>query len=278
MTGPDDALMDALMDDMARVARAEVLPRFQAVASDSARAKTAPDDLVTDADIAAERALGAALATRLPGVVAVGEEAVSLDPRLLERIAGAKLCAIIDPVDGTWNFAHGIPVFGMILALVSGGRTVAGLIHYPVTGDFVVARPGRGAWHRGADGARRRLSVAAPKEAGEASGFVSHSLLPADLRARVARGGAAFRTVLNWRCSAFEYRLLATGAVDFTLTASLMPWDHAAGALIHAEAGGHGALLDGSAYAPTRWNGHLLLAPDRACWEAYRTRLLDETG
>lgn len=270
----DDALLDALMEDMARVAKAEVLPRFQAIASDSARAKTAPDDLVTDADIAAEKALGAALAGRLPNVVLVGEEAVSADKTILDRIAEAELCAIIDPVDGTWNFAHGIPVFGMILAITAKGRTIAGLIHYPVTGDFVVARAGLGAWHVAADGTRRRLSVTPPATVAEATGFISMNLLPDTLRASIAVSGLHFRNVLNWRCSAFEYRLLATAAVNFTLTASLMPWDHAAGALIHTEAGGHSALIDGSPYSPTLHRGHLLLAPDEASWKAYHEALL----
>ncbi|WP_435164790.1 inositol monophosphatase family protein [Falsirhodobacter sp. 1013] len=276
MTEVDDALLDALMADMARVAKVEVLPRFQAIASDSARAKTAPDDLVTDADIAAEKALGTALVTRLPGIVLVGEEAVSADKTILDRIADADLCAIIDPVDGTWNFAHGIPVFGMILAITAKGRTIAGVIHYPVTGDFVVARAGHGAWHVAADGARQRLCVSVASSISEMTGFITMNVLPADLRAKIASNSLKFRNVLNWRCSAFEYRLLATGAVDFTMTASLMPWDHAAGALIHSEAGGYSAMLDGSPYVPSRRKGHLLLAPDVKSWSECRAGLCDE--
>lgn len=274
MTEVDDTLLDALMNDMAQVARDEVLPRFQSIISDSARAKTAPDDLVTDADIAAERALGDALSARLPGVVLVGEEAVSADKAILDRIADADLCAIIDPVDGTWNFAHGIPVFGMILAITVKGRTIAGLIHYPLTGDFVVARTGRGAWYVAADGTRQRLSVAPSAPIKEMTGFITQNMLPDDLRSRIVMNGLHFRNILNWRCSAFEYRLLATAAVDFTLTAGLMPWDHAAGALIHNEAGGYSAMIDGTPYTPRCHQGHLLLAPDVDAWSRCRDALL----
>ncbi len=274
MKAVDDSLLRALMADMARIAAAEVMPRFRALSSETARAKSAPDDLVTDADTAAEAALGQALTRRLPGVVLVGEEAASADPAMLSRLEGADLAAVIDPVDGTWNFAHGIPIFGMILALVAGGRTLAGLIHYPVTGDFILARPGQGAWHAGPDGALSRLHVAAPAPLAQMTGFLPLHMLPPQMKARVAPRLPQVRAALSWRCSAFEYRLLASGAASFCLSAGLMPWDHAAGALIHAEAGGHAALLDGTPYSPALHRGHLLLATDAETWAACRDLIL----
>ncbi|WP_313760425.1 inositol monophosphatase family protein, partial [Rhizobium sp.] len=77
------------------------------------------DGIVTDADIASERALSERLKARLSGITIVGEEAVSDDASILERLADAELAAVIDPVDGTWHFAHGTPMFGSILAIVS---------------------------------------------------------------------------------------------------------------------------------------------------------------
>lgn len=68
-------------------------------------------------------------------------------------------------------------------------------------------------------------------------------------------------------CSAYEYRALASGAMSFSLNAELKPWDHAAGVLIHHEAGGYGALLTDEAYRPAMTRGRLLLAPDAASWE-----------
>jgi fructose-1,6-bisphosphatase/inositol monophosphatase family enzyme len=262
----DDALLSSLMGVMAEVAAAEVLPRFRAVVSESARTKAGPDDLVTDADIGAEHALGVALARLLPGVVMVGEEAVSADPAVLERLSGDDLIAVVDPVDGTWNFAHGLPIFGMILALVQGGRTLAGVIHYPVTGDFIAARPGGGAWHIAADGARTRLSVAAAAPVAELSGFIAPRRM--DGAEHYALRSLQFRATQTLRCSAWEYRAICSGAMGFTLTEGLMPWDHAAGVLIHAEAGGHSALLDGTPYHPGLTAGHLLLAPDAATWDS----------
>ncbi|WP_105429786.1 inositol monophosphatase [Neorhizobium sp. T6_25] len=273
MTIISEAVLQSLMGDMRQAGEAEVLPRFLGVTADGIRAKTAPDDIVTDADLGAERRLSAALAGHFPDALIVGEEAVSADPTLLDRLADAELAAIIDPVDGTWNFAHGVPLFGMIVAIVSGGKTVAGLIHYPLTGDFLVARPGEGAWHVARDGARTRLGVAAAVPVGEMSGFVPLHMFSAEEQAAFAPRVLRFGRTTTWRCSAFEYRMVATGAMSFSLNADMSPWDHAAGELIHREAGGYSGLLSGEPYRPAMAKGRLLLAPDAASWEAIRGSL-----
>lgn len=270
-----DDLLKALMVDMRAVAKQEILPRFQAITSDTMRAKTAPDDVVTDADIGAEHALSRLLAQRLPGIVVVGEEAVSDDWSILDRIGAAELVAIIDPVDGTWNFAHGVPTFGSILAIVANGKTIAGIIHYPVTGDFLVARPGKGAWHVSPDGAMNRLSVAEPGPISEMHGFVPLHMFARELQAELAPRVLRFSRTTTWRCSAWEYRMLVTGTMSFCLNAGIMPWDHAAGVLIHAEAGGHAALVSGEPYRPTMTEGFLLTAPDRPSWEKVKKALFE---
>lgn len=270
---PSDDLLAGLMDDMRETAAAEIMPRFHAVMADTIRAKTAADDIVTDADIAAERRLGERLDRRFPGIAIVGEEAVSDDASILKRLAGADLAAVIDPVDGTWHFAHGTPMFGSILAIVSGGETVAGLIHYPVTGDFLVARPGAGAWHVTADGARTRLSVAKETPVSEMHGFIPLHMFEPDFREKLAPRLLRFLRTTTWRCSAWEYRMLATGAMSFCLNESLKPWDHAAGVLIHAEAGGYAATMTGEPYRPVMTSGHLLAAPGKTSWQEIRDAL-----
>lgn len=261
-----DELLDELMSIMREAAAGEILPRFRSVTSDSIRAKTAADDIVTDADIASERMISERLKARLPGITIIGEEAVSDDASILSKLADAELAAVIDPVDGTWHFAHGTPMFGSILAIVSGGKTIAGIIHYPVLGDFLVARPGQGAWHVAADGSRTRLSVAAPSPVSEMHGFIPLHMFEPGMRAELASRVLRFLRITTWRCSAWEYRMLATGAMSFCLNESLKPWDHAAGVLIHTEAGGYAAILTGEAYRPTMTEGYLLTAPSEKSW------------
>lgn len=276
MNTVSDELLDELMGIMREAAAGEILPRFRSVTSDTIRAKTVADDIVTDADIASERVISERLKARLPGITIIGEEAVSDDASVLANLADAELAAVIDPVDGTWHFAHGTPMFGSILAIVSGGETIAGIIHYPVLGDFLVARPGQGAWHVATDGARTRLSVAAPSPVNEMHGFVPLHMFEPDLRVKLAPRVLNFLRVTTWRCSAWEYRMLATGAMSFCLNESLKPWDHAAGVLIHAEAGGYAATTSGELYRPTLTEGHLLAAPDKSSWYASRAALCED--
>ncbi|MGE7368813.1 inositol monophosphatase family protein [Neorhizobium sp. NPDC001467] len=276
MNTVSDELLHELMGIVREAAAGEILPRFRSVTSDSIRAKTAADDIVTDADIASERVISERLKTRLPGITVIGEEAVSEDACILDTLDKADLAAVIDPVDGTWHFAHGTPMFGSILAIVSAGKTIAGIIHYPVLDDFLVARPGQGAWHVAADGARTRLSVAAPTPVNEMHGFIPLHMFGQDFRTELAPRVLKFLRVTTWRCSAWEYRMLATGAMSFCLNESLKPWDHAAGVLIHTEAGGFAATLAGETYRPTMTTGHLLTAPDETCWNQVRDALTSD--
>jgi fructose-1,6-bisphosphatase/inositol monophosphatase family enzyme len=77
------------------------------------------------------------------------------------------------------------------------------------------------------------------------------------------------------RCAGAEYLALLRGASHYALFTRLMPWDHAAGCLIHAEAGGWSACLDGSPYRPRPIEGSLLLAPDRATWDMLARRFTE---
>ncbi|HIJ39414.1 MAG TPA: inositol monophosphatase, partial [Rhodospirillaceae bacterium] len=104
------------------VAEQAILPFFNRLSPDDVREKR-PGDLVTIADTTAERLLTERLTVLLPGSVVVGEESVAGDARTLELLSGTRPVWIIDPVDGTGNFAKGSPVFAVIVALVMKGQT-----------------------------------------------------------------------------------------------------------------------------------------------------------
>ncbi len=123
MTLPIDQLATLLRD----AAKTEILPRFRRLGSDDIREKTSAVDLVTEADEAAERFIKRGCAELMPNALFVGEEGVAADPALLGRIKDADLAIIVDPIDGTANFAAGAPMFGVMAAVVSQGETVAGL-------------------------------------------------------------------------------------------------------------------------------------------------------
>lgn len=257
-----------------QAADAEIMPRFRRLTHDQIRQKTSVFDLVTEADEMAEAAIAAALRAAFPGCAVIGEEGAHREPALLETIAAAPLAFIIDPVDGTRNFASNLPLFGVIAAVTSGGETLAGVIYDPMARDWACAVRGGGAWLEQEDGSRAPLRVAAPVPAAQMDGFIGTNYLPEPLRTTVNHNLARLGTTNSLRCAAHEYRTAAAGFCHVLLYSRLMPWDHAAGALIHREAGGYNAQFDGSPYRATNFGGGLICAPDETSWHAAHAALL----
>ena len=269
----DDTAIDWLAELLADAARAEIMPRFRQLGHSDIRQKTSAADLVTEADVNAERLITARLRERYPSAMVVGEEACSDNPALLDGLGDADLAFVIDPVDGTFNFASGVPLFGVMLAVVVKGETVAGIIHDPVGKDWLIGARGAGSHIRHAHGSLETVHVAAPAPIAQMTGSVSWQYMPEPERSRLARNQTKILSQFAYRCAAHEYRLLASGHAHFVVYNKLMPWDHLAGVLIHAEAGGHAARFDGSAYLPSHLDGGLLVAPDQESWQELRREL-----
>ena len=259
-----------LIEIVRNAAKTEILPRFRNLSEDAIRSKSAPDDLVTDADQGAERMMTAAIRELLPEATVIGEEAVADASANLDDIAGAELALIIDPVDGTWNFARGLNQFGVILAATSFGETIFGLLYDPLADDWIVARHGEGAWFGRPDGTERQLQVSDTDRFDEMVGSTSIRLFPKAQQYQLSATFPDFQRMMAFGCACHEYRTMAFGFVDFMLTGKLMPWDHAAGLMIHREAGGYSALLDGTPYQPTIHQGSVLAASSRVHWERLR--------
>lgn len=253
---------DRIASLIAEVAADEIMPRFGRLAAADIQEK-GPGDLVTAADHAAERRLAPLLAALIPGSVVVGEEASESDPTLLNRLAGDHPVWLIDPVGGTANFAAGIPVFGTIVALVRKAEVVAGWIHDPLRERTLIGEAGAGAH---ADGAPMR--VARPAEPNRMSGVLNLTTGDREQAATLGRNANRIASLVMLRCAAADYANLIEGRTHFSLYNRIKPWDHAAGWLLHKEAGGYGRLLDGSPYDPRRIHGPLFLAPDEASWHA----------
>lgn len=260
---PDFAAVTAILRETAAI---EVMPRFRCLATGDVREK-GPGDLVTVADVESERRLAAALTALVPESTVVGEEGADADPAVLDRLAGPGPVWIVDPVDGTNNFASGKECFAMIVAYVVAGRTVAGWIHDPVHDVTVHGAEGEGAWIDGT-----RLQVAPRKALPETTGSA-----PSRVRRRVADRGSAEGIeipghLLQYRCTGREYMDMARGELDFARYGRrLKPWDHAAGVLLHREAGGFSAVDEvGRPYSPAGGvvEGSLLVAADSVMWES----------
>ena len=251
-------------------ARAEALPRFRRLDASMVSTKTEAIDLVTEADVATEEVIKAAIAQWMPQALFVGEESVAADPALLLALADADLAVVVDPIDGTANYAAGLPLFATMAAVVSKGETIAGIIYDPMGDDWMMAEKGGGAWLRRPNGEAVRLQVAAPLPLAQMVGCASVSYLPEGKRAEVLANLAQVRVVSNFRCAGHEYRTLVSGHAQFGCWNKLMPWDHLAGVLMAQEAGAHAARLDGQPYLPHHVDGGLLVAVDKDSWDALR--------
>ena len=265
----------ALAAILREAARAEIMPRFRRLAVGGVRVKSGPLDLVTDADEAAERRITAALNERFPSSLVVGEEAAAADTSLLQRLADADRAIVLDPLDGTFNFANGVPLFGAMAAVLVRGEVVLGAVHDPLGDDTALALRGEGAWIERPDGTRVDLRVRAGDEPARMGGIASWQFLPEPLKSRVLVRLPRVAATWSYRCAAHEYRLAASGGCHFLLYHRLLPWDHAPGWLLHQEAGGYSAHFDGREYRPRQISGGLLCAPDRESWEALRATLLE---
>lgn len=258
------------------VGRTEIMPLFRNVLAADIRQKTGPLDLVTIADERAEAGIAEALGRRFPGCLVVGEEAASADSGLFDQLRGAELAFTVDPVDGTSNFVAGLPLFGVIVAALRHGEVIGAVIHDPVGDDTALALRGEGAWLETPDGGQATLRVAAPAPAASMSGSVSWRYMPEPLRTDLCRRLPRLGAAWDYRCAAHQYRMLAAGHCHYVVFQRLLPWDHAAGWLMHREAGGWSARFDGSEYDAAETTGGLICAPDRESWSALREALFQD--
>ncbi|MDR5653084.1 inositol monophosphatase family protein [Ruixingdingia sedimenti] len=255
---------------LSRVGKVELLPRFRAQMPNRVYEKTSAFDVFSEADQAAETEITAELARLFPGALLVGEETSGHDAQAIARLGQADIAFLVDPIDGTKNFTSGLPLFGTMIAGLIRGEIVFAAIHDPVCGDTALALRGEGAWMRRADGAETALRVAPPCAPGQMTIVAGTNFLPADLRPVVLANLPKFAMNFWLRCAAHEYRLAAGGQCDLLVYNKLMPWDHAAGWLLHREAGGYSAHFDGTDYLPVHTTGGLICAPDRDSWLAAR--------
>ena len=252
--------LDRVCEFLVEAAEADILPRFNDLASHHVMEKK-PGDLVTVADLDAEKRLTRLLTDHVPGSKVVGEEGVHGDPTLLEDLESERAVWIVDPVDGTQNFAEGATPFMVVVAYLAGGRTRCAWLHDPVEGTTAVAEEGAGA--RIGD---RKLAVAKGADIAEMSGLINSNAFGRPHRDAIRAKKAAFGEVLRYRCASYAFCQLAAGARDFSIYNRLWPWDHAAGVLLHREAGGYSARVDGGAYRPIDRVMGLLSAPNEDVW------------
>lgn len=250
---------------MRSVAERIVMPRHRALKATEIIEK-ADDDLVTIADREAEIALAEGLAKLHPEAAIVGEEAVHADPSVMDRLSGT--CWIIDPIDGTSNFASGKGHFGIMIALAENGFAQAGWIYDPQRDRLCAAHLGQGATIDG-EQVIARSSGAHPPNLAAMTKFMTPGQ-----RTRFNNEVAPHYTLVQAPGAACEqYPLTVLGQHDIALYERTLPWDHAAGSLFLNEAGGTCLRLDGTPYRVDDGGRGMIGAASRALYDDLATRL-----
>lgn len=253
--------IDEVSDVLKDVAERLILPRFGALTAGDISEK-GPGDLVTVADREAEAELTRLLHDADPGAVVVGEEGVFCDPRVLEVLPTAAHAWVIDPVDGTRNFAKGKPDFAVMLAELQFGETVRSWIWQPLHEQLFVAEAGSGVTLNGA-----RLSAPLPSR----TVALGATYLPVP-----GEESAAVKVIRSWGSCGIDYPKLITGEVDFLSYRSMFPWDHLPGGLMVSELGGRIAIETGESYHAGVIGRRLMAATSPELWEEARDALFGD--
>ncbi|MDG4828337.1 inositol monophosphatase family protein [Solwaraspora sp. WMMD1047] len=254
---------------MREAAARAILPAYRRLGADDVTEK-APGEVVTVADRQAERILTDGLTRLLPDSQVVGEEGVADDPATLARLDLPGPVWLVDPLDGTANFASGREPFAVMVALRRDGVTEASWILDPMADRLTVARAGVGAY---ADGVELRAPAGAPPVAA-LRGVLPTRFLPPPVRAAVQARAARLGEVLaGHHCAGREYPDIVAGIQHFALFWRTLPWDHAPGALLVGETGGVARRLDGSPYQPADGRAGLLVAANEEIWHTVRETL-----
>ena len=247
-------LSNAVLAAMADAAAAEIMPRWRALTASEIRTKTAEWDLVTDADVNAERMLTAAL-RELIDIPVVGEEATAANESLLDIVGAPGACWVVDPVDGTRNFVDGKETFACMIALIDEGRTQAAWITYPTTGREIHAAAGVGAYLDG-----ELIVTAPPAEPLALRGAIGARFVQGGRDSVLERAAALGPAAPIRFCAGWDYLDVITGLTDYVSFSRTLPWDHAPGSLIAREAGLASRRHDGSEYLPGDGGSGILTA------------------
>ena len=194
--------------------------------------------IVTEADLAMQQALTAALGERFPDVHMLGEEVSEAEQTRVIRGDADYWC--LDPVDGTTNFHATVPLFSVSLGLISEGEIVLALVYDPNRDEFFGAIKQQGFWVNSESVQRPKQ----PKRLGKCIAFVDFKRLGSTLATSLVQD-TPFKSQRNIGTCALEWAWLAAGRVNLLVHGREKIWDYAAGVLLVEEAGGKSETFDG---------------------------------
>lgn len=200
---------------------------------------------VTQTDLALQQAISQTLARHLPKTPVLGEE---MTTEQQETVLATGSCWLLDPLDGTSNFSHDIPVYTVSLALMFNGDIIAGMVFDPNQDELFSAIKGQGAWLNGTQ--LIQTENAQTKELKQAMSIIDTKRLPQELAIAIVTEHP-YHSQRSFGSVALDWCWLAAGRVQTYLHGKQKLWDFAAGALIAQEAGCVCATMSGGSILST---------------------------
>lgn len=207
----------------------------------SVRHKQNPRDLVTEADLAAQKMIESIVIGAFPEHRFLGEEG---NPMPLNSTGDSEFCWIVDPLDGTTNFVHGVPCFGPSIALAQGTNVLCGVFYNPMTDEFFSAAQGHGAFLNG-----KRIQTSTWRTLSETLAAVSFPTAIQDDSPDLIAFQKTIPVCQSLRrtgSTALNMAYVAAGRFDVTWAFRCHAWDIAAGIVLIQEAGGLVTKPDGA--------------------------------
>lgn len=260
---PDLKKLEALIR---QVAKEEILPRFNRVAYQI------KDDgsLLTEADLSADKRISTRLAELYPDIAFLSEEMTEFEQEKLLSSSEKLWC--LDPLDGTSNFAAGIPLFATSLALFVNGKVQIGITYDPVRDEMFSAIKGQGAWLNG----EPMKCASSGFEMNKTIAIVDFKRLKPDLLQRLLNN-APYKSQRNLGSCVLEWAWMATNRGHLYLHGGMKLWDLAAGTLILEEAGGYACTLEGeSVFRPAMKPRSVLISPDKDLYKLWKEFLIND--
>lgn len=240
--------------------REELLPRYARVA----RQHKADGSVLTEADLAVQARIGAQLQACWPETVFLGEEMTALEQQAI--LASDKPAWCLDPLDGTRNFASGIPFYSISLALLLAGDVEVGVVYDPVRDECFAASRGQGAWLNNAPLRAEPSGL----ELKQTTALIDFKRLDGALATRLATE-IPYSSQRSFGSVALDWCWIAAGRCHLYLHGRSNLWDYAAGQLILTEAGGFSSTLDGEAvFVRSLTPRSSVAAVDAALFRAWR--------
>lgn len=260
--------LQQVIDLVTQAGDEEIMPRYQRVGCDI---KT-DGSLLTEADLAVDQRLQQALAQHWPKIRFLSEEMSSEEQTALLQDDGPLW--ILDPLDGTSNFAAGLPFFAVSLALVHEGKTCLAVTYDPFRKEIFSAELSKGAW-------LNDEALQAPTchmDINTTVAIVDFKRLPSELKKNLAHN-APYNSQRNLGSCALEWCWIAAGRGHLYLHGGMKLWDYAAGVLILSEAGASSSTMTGEPVFVAKLEPRsVVLARDKTLFDAWFSWLSTHKG